>query len=279
MGIKKLKFIGGEPLVFRKDLEKLIHHAQNVKIDDISIHSNGTLLNNKLCVFFKENRVHLDVTIYSHIEITHDSITNTKGSWQQTLYGLEMLSSHGVDFSIVIIVLPENEKDLIQTQRELKRRFPNVTVNFDYTRPVGRAKDIYNQLEFTHLNRFQEHYSFFQGVSEEEFLERHFFNPCLSNKVRVSENGSIFPCIMMNESAGNIANTDIKSIIDSDKFNKYRKLPLSNIEVCRDCEFRYACTDCRPIAIGLTDNVFAKPPECKYDPFMGKINHIEYKNI
>jgi len=38
------------------------------------------------------------------------------------------------------------------------------------------------------------------------------------------------------------------------------------IEVCKDCEFRYVCTDCRAF-ITDPDNRYSKPSTCTYDPY------------
>jgi MoaA/NifB/PqqE/SkfB family radical SAM enzyme len=40
------------------------------------------------------------------------------------------------------------------------------------------------------------------------------------------------------------------------------------VEICRDCEYRYACTDCR----AFTDkkaNKYARPSRCNYNPYQG----------
>jgi hypothetical protein len=38
------------------------------------------------------------------------------------------------------------------------------------------------------------------------------------------------------------------------------------ILVCRDCEFRYICSDCR-VFIEDPHNIYSKPAKCKYDPY------------
>ncbi|MNX99984.1 hypothetical protein D3C86_1324620 [compost metagenome] len=39
-----------------------------------------------------------------------------------------------------------------------------------------------------------------------------------------------------------------------------------DIAVCRDCEFRYVCTDCRAYVEDPAD-AYAKPLKCGYDPY------------
>ena len=40
------------------------------------------------------------------------------------------------------------------------------------------------------------------------------------------------------------------------------------VDGCKDCEFRYACHDCRPDSI--SDNIYAKPYYCTYDVDKGE---------
>ena len=44
-----------------------------------------------------------------------------------------------------------------------------------------------------------------------------------------------------------------------------------HISVCRDCEFRYACSDCRAY-LENPEDAFSKPLKCGYDPYSGKWN-------
>jgi hypothetical protein len=43
----------------------------------------------------------------------------------------------------------------------------------------------------------------------------------------------------------------------------------AQIPVCRDCEFRYGCFDCRALAYKQTGRLRSKPPTCTYDPYSG----------
>jgi radical SAM protein with 4Fe4S-binding SPASM domain len=45
---------------------------------------------------------------------------------------------------------------------------------------------------------------------------------------------------------------------------------MDSIEVCRDCEYRYACNDCRVTACqGDPGHLHAANPGCAYDPYTG----------
>lgn len=275
--VKVLKFLGGEPLVFKDELYELIEYAKSFAFNTIAIHTNGTLITQEWCQFFKTNDIVVDVTVYGHTAELHDTATAVKGSFEKTIRGLKLLQEKHINSSVNLIVMPHNETSLTETTKFYKTNFPEFSFGYDYLRPSGRGISIYKQFQFLYLNRYQEHDTFFQGISRDEFLTRKSFNPCLKDKITVTESGDVFPCIMTRESTGNIRNQSISSIILSPSFKSFRELTLDKVSECQDCEFRYACTDCRPIPIGVGLGKYAKPPECRYNPYTGDLsqNYIQ----
>lgn len=57
-------------------------------------------------------------------------------------------------------------------------------------------------------------------------------------------------------------------------FKKYWNLTKDQIEVCKDCEFRYICTDCRAYTERSHTNKegldISKPLKCGYNPYTGE---------
>lgn len=107
-------------------------------------------------------------------------------------------------------------------------------------------------------------------VNLELFTESQKFNSCLNKKLALLENGDIKNCPSMPETLGNINESRLTEIIDSkkDDIYKYWNIKKDQIEVCKDCEFRYICTDCR--AFRESDNIYSKPLKCNYNPYNGK---------
>lgn len=70
----------------------------------------------------------------------------------------------------------------------------------------------------------------------------------------------------MTQSFGNIRNTTLAEALSHPDFKRYWHINKDSISVCRDCEFRYICTDCRAY---LEDpgNDLSKPLKCGYDPY------------
>ena len=65
----------------------------------------------------------------------------------------------------------------------------------------------------------------------------------------------------------NLKEDDWKDI--REKLLSYWKLTKDYVDGCCSCEYRYACHDCRPLAIGTTGGIYDKYPRCCYEPLNG----------
>jgi radical SAM protein with 4Fe4S-binding SPASM domain len=73
---------------------------------------------------------------------------------------------------------------------------------------------------------------------------------------------------------GKIGQDKILDMIISGSFDEYWTLTKDKIEVCKDCELRYACPDCRESNTYTGKGNFnsGKPLYCNYDPYSGDLN-------
>ena len=65
---------------------------------------------------------------------------------------------------------------------------------------------------------------------------------------------------------GNIKNTTLSEAIHKKDFKKLWNITKDQIEECKDCEYRYVCTDCR-VFIKDNANIYSKPSKCNYNPY------------
>jgi radical SAM protein with 4Fe4S-binding SPASM domain len=274
IGVQRIIFLGGEPLLYSSELKSLVSRAGELGFATIGVHTNGTLLSPEWLDFFRDHRVSVEVTVYGHRADEHDYVTQVSGSFMRTLAGLSLLEERHHPGGISLIVTPEIESEIPAIRTYFKHKYPSLSFGYDYLRPVGRGVTMYHRFKFTYLNRYQEHNTYFPGVSREEFLKRHSYNPCLVDKIAISPTGEIFPCTMTRISAGNVRSLDLSDIVASESFRRFRELSLEKVDVCMDCEYRYACTDCRPIALGLGRPMYSKPPECRYNPYLGCVEPL-----
>lgn len=133
--------------------------------------------------------------------------------------------------------------------RYIRKQIPLVTQPIDSQRHCGL-------ISVKHLN----------APTVENFFETKSFNGCLNRKVAVDAAGEIKNCPSMQKSYGNIRDTRLGQAIASPGFRDLWGISKDQIAVCRDCELRYACSDCRAYLENPADR-YSKPLKCGYDPY------------
>ena len=106
-----IQFIGGEPLIY-KDFIKLLEYAYKKNINNITVFTNATLLDEYLVKIFKKYNINVRVSLYGHNSETHEKITGKKGSFEKTKNALILLKKYNVNTSIAIVIMKENESFL-----------------------------------------------------------------------------------------------------------------------------------------------------------------------
>jgi SPASM domain peptide maturase of grasp-with-spasm system len=104
------------------------------------------------------------------------------------------------------------------------------------------------------------------NLTVEHFLEGQQYNTCLNRKISIDADGNIKNCPSMKESFGNIRDTTLEEAINKPGFKKYWNIIKDEITKCKDCEFRYVCTDCRAY-VEQPEDIYAAPLKCGYDPY------------
>lgn len=104
------------------------------------------------------------------------------------------------------------------------------------------------------------------AVNVKLFTEAQKFNTCLNRKISIDVNGEIKNCPSADRSFGNIENKPLQSALNEKAFNALWQINKDKVQVCKDCEFRYICTDCR-FFIQNKKDPYSKPSKCSYDPY------------
>lgn len=100
------------------------------------------------------------------------------------------------------------------------------------------------------------------------FTEAISHNTCLNRKISIDENGDIKNCPSMLKSFGNIKDTKLAEVLKNDEFTAAWSISKDSINVCRDCEHRYTCLDCRAYHSNERSNYH--PLKCNYNPYIAK---------
>lgn len=101
------------------------------------------------------------------------------------------------------------------------------------------------------------------------FTEAQSYNTCLNKKISLVNNGIIKNCPSMKKSFGKVNEIKLKELIINNEFKGVWNISKDKVKVCRDCEYRYICTDCRAFRDDESD-IFSRPSKCKYNPYIGK---------
>ncbi|MFT3794694.1 grasp-with-spasm system SPASM domain peptide maturase [Flavobacterium sp.] len=91
-------------------------------------------------------------------------------------------------------------------------------------------------------------------------------NSCLHKKLSIDQFGNIKNCPATTQSFGNIRDTTLADALRQPDFKKYWNITKDEIDVCKDCEFRHICTDCRAFT-EQPENPYSKPLKCGYSPY------------
>lgn len=132
--------------------------------------------------------------------------------------------------------------------------------NKDHNKALIFVKDSYKDLQCGHISfdKFRINTAF--------YFESKKFNSCLYQKVAIDRNGNIKNCLFSDKVYGNVELNSIKSIITTKEFQELWNVTKDSVSVCKECEFRYVCPDCRFFTID--GEPLAKPKYCKYNPLI-----------
>ncbi len=224
IGIKKVRFTGGEPLV-RKDIIDIIKDTRAVEgIKDIAITTNGVLLKDKL--------VDLKEAGLTRINISLDSLdpTTFKKMTGGDLEGILEAIHKAIEFNIFVKLnmLPIkgcNENEIIDFIK-LTKDLP-MDVRFIELMPMGPAKD-FNGIESDNIREMMSSIGKYTQVENEGrgpatvykieghkgrvgFISPMSHNFCDScNRIRITSDGKLKTCLH------NAGETDLMPYIDSE---------------------------------------------------------------
>lgn len=279
LGCTQCQFIGGEPFLYKGEqgggVLDLAAYAKRVGYTGVEIFTNATLLTEKKVKRIKNLDLRIATSLYSIDPEIHDAITRTPGSLRKTMYALELLKKFDVPTRIATILMSINQDTVAATQRWIKEmgfkhRSP------DPIRPSGRGDNplLFPSGEFIARYGLKLRPNF--KVDLNTFSRYFSGHSCLAGKITITDTGNALPCVFSrNQRVGNIITAgSLGRIVASDILQRVWHTTKDNVLVCQDCEYRYACRDCRPLSEGTTDgkgNYFTAPyPRCTYNPYTGK---------
>jgi len=274
LGCRKIQFTGGEPFLRRRTLYSLIEYSRKVGYKMIEIFTNATLLNKYDINYFTRNGIHIATSFYSINKKIHEQVTQIIGSYQRTLKNIKKLQRANIPLRVIVVGMNINQTYLEETTHFLKEKIGIEKVEFSIINPFGRGSNS-NLITKELRNKLLIKKSSFSKIYNKDFLRRHQGHNCYLGHLCISYQGDVLPCVMERELIiGNIKNESLKEIWNSPIAQDLKYLSKDKIKVCQDCEYRYACFDCRARVRKETGDLYAKPPNCPYNPYTGQWEHV-----
>ena len=185
---------------------------------------------------------------------------------------MDALTDMGINGVEIILPYYENKESMESLERLLDKysRIIRLVIYKSPELKVTRFEKSLAEVLFIEENIMSENccgkikYEYF-NANIQLFTESQKYNSCLNRKIGIDTLGNIKNCPSMEKVYGNIVQDRIKDIVKYKNFKKYYYLNKDQITVCKDCEFRYVCVDCR--AYTENNNLLGKPLKCNYDPY------------
>ncbi|MCX6316194.1 MAG: grasp-with-spasm system SPASM domain peptide maturase [Bacteroidetes bacterium] len=189
--------------------------------------------------FFQKNLAYLYGTIINNVELL--VCYNPKEADNVTFYS--PLLNYGSISSLVVHSAPVEKRIAQKTDQQ----FISVKEEITGEHHCGLIGEKYFSLTLPHI------------------LESKTRNTCLHKKISVDAEGHIRNCPSLPQSYGHVRTDSLVEVVKEGKIKELWDLHKGQVEVCRDCEFRMICTDCR--AYRSAENIYSKPGKCNYDPY------------
>ncbi len=258
VGVRHLQITGGEPLL-NPDIKAITTYACK-KFDTVEFYSNCLLMTDEMAAMLKALGATVALSMYSYDGMNHDFVTLGRRSHERTSHAIDILQNHGLTYRISTILL-----DGIDLGQRNNAPF-DLAQKQDVVRLVGRA-GITLLDEKTIDRKFITKATFQSRLNREDVRYNMACHNCFGYTLYVSALLEVTPCPMEKRfSHGSMAARTpglLSQLLKPDILHMTKDL----IKGCKDCEYRYACFDCRPDSMGRP--VDAKPWNCAYDPYKG----------
>lgn len=276
LGCRECQLIGGEPFLYRdgsRHVLDVVRMAHACGYDLVEVYTNGTLMTADAVALFSELGTKVALSMYSSHPEIHDRVTGAVGSHARTVRAIDMLLASGIKTRVEVVVMRANQDTIEETTAYLRSRGVS-TGNPDPLRPTGRgvSEELFPDLAV--LQRYGVSMKPDFTCSEDTLHKNMAGNSCLNGKLAVTSAGAVLPCIFARSwEVGNARTTDLEGILQTPRLLDVWSNTKDSAFVCRDCEYRYCCGDCRVLAGGSSNrNAFLSNPypRCSYNPYTGE---------
>ncbi|KAA3657365.1 MAG: anaerobic sulfatase maturase [Chloroflexi bacterium] len=281
---------GGEPTLMGLGFfEQAVTFQQKFKKPGTRIsnalQTNGTLLNDDWCRFFKQRNFLIGLSLDGPREL-HDAYRVNKGgqpTFDQVMHGLRLLQKHGVEFNVLSTVHAANAPFPLEVYRFLRDEVQTQFMQFIPIVERENETGFQEGDEVTGRSVSAVSYGTFLSTIFDEWV-RHdvgstyvqmfdvalgawmghpgslcVFAPTCGDALALEHNGDLYSCDHYVEPdflLGNIEENKLIPLVASAKQRQFGQHKLDSLpRYCRECEVRFACHG------GCPKNRFIKTPD------------------
>ena len=270
---------GGEPTLmgvdfFRKAIAYQEKYRKPGMTFENTLQTNGTLLDDEWCEFFKENNYLIGLSLDGPRELHDANRVDKKGSptFDRVMRGLRLLQKHGVEYNILTTINRINAAHPLEVYRFLRDEVKTTWIQFIpvVERINEDGKTLYQQGATVSENSvLPEQFGNFLTTIFDEWVRKDvgkifvqtfeaavrswlnmptgmcFFSPTCGSGVALEHNGDLYSCDHFVEPdylLGNIQEHSMAELVGSDRQFKFGQDKLDTLpKYCRECEVRFAC--------------------------------------
>ena len=270
---------GGEPTLmgvdfFRKAIAYQEKYRKPGMTFENTLQTNGTLLNDEWCEFFKENNYLIGLSLDGPRELHDANRVDKKGgpTFDRVMRGLRLLQKHGVEYNILTTVNRVNSQHPLEVYRFLRDEVKTTWIQFIpvVERINEDGKTLYQQGTTVSENSvLPEQFGNFLTTIFDEWVRKDvgkifvqtfeaavrswlnmptgmcFFSPTCGSGVALEHNGDLYSCDHFVEPdylLGNIQENSMAELVGSDRQFKFGQDKLNTLpKYCQQCEVRFAC--------------------------------------
>jgi len=270
---------GGEPTLMGVDFfQRAIAYQEKYRkpgmVFENTMQTNGTLLNDQWCEFFKENNFLIGLSLDGPKHL-HDANRVDKkggGTFDRVMRGLRLLQKHGVEYNILTTVNRINGEYPLEVYRFLRDEVGTTWIQFIPV--IERLNDDGSTLRQMGANVsdhsvLPEQFGNFLSTIFDEWIRKDVgkifvqtfeatvrswlgmnpamcvFAPTCGHGVALEHNGDLYSCDHYVEPEyllGNIQDTFIAELVGSDRQQKFGQDKRDTLpKYCRECEVLFAC--------------------------------------
>ncbi|MBT9153131.1 MAG: Antilisterial bacteriocin subtilosin biosynthesis protein AlbA [Firmicutes bacterium] len=285
LGCRHVTFTGGEPLLAKDLLCELIEYASEKGLRTV-VFTNATLITSEISELFCRFGVRAAVSLYGPNERVHDRVTRVPDSFKATVNNVLNLRMRGVLVGIAMTVMRENQDYVEETERFARDRL-NAEFVAAPILPIGRGRlndlvastESFLRVASGKLTRAASEgrirlpvrvMPIFPRVYRAKFGARSS-GTCWSGCLCITSTGDAIPCPAARQVVlDHVKRSRLQAIISSDAVEQAWKFTKDHVQVCKDCEYRYACQDCPAAVLATGGSLDEKPAWCTYNPYAGE---------